>query len=294
MTAPERPNGEIIGHFTLTVPSKPLESDYVGPRSALFVPTEDLSGVGFVQSETNDVVVVTRDVSGLLETVSVKRQFGWRGKPTELDGGLESDYDRQQMIVYSFVTSGDSILSYARARTGDTRLAGKVSMGFGGYAEISDRTDIAQFGAEPSDDREFASHGVEDGSLSKGINREIEEELGISSDQVDLKVIGAFREIHPPESMQDRTKLPVGTVHTCIIAVADLSPDVSEITLQEEEIGHASWIKIKDAQSVVAAMDASPLLVVEDWTKIGISEFADILEELGKREPQQLPEIRIN
>jgi len=293
MAAPERPNDEIIGHFTLTVPSNPLESDYVGSRSALFVPTEELSGVGFFPSEINDVVVITKDVAGLLDTISEKRQFGWRGKPTELDGGLESDYDRQQMIVYSFVTSGDSVLIYERPRSSDSRLAGKASMGFGGHTETSDRTDIAQFGAEPSDDREFTSHGVEDGSLSKGINREIEEELGIQPHQADLKIIGAFREVHPQESLQDRTKLPVGTVHTCIIAIADLSPDVAEITLQDDEVGYAKWIKIKDIKPTLQLIELSDI-VVEDWTKIGTSEFADILDELGKREPQKLPEIRIN
>ncbi len=293
MAAPERPGDEIIGHFTLTVPSKPLESDYVGSRSALFVPTEELAGVGFVPSEINDVVVITRDAAGLLDTVSEKRQFGWRGKPTELDGGLESDYDRQQMIVYSFVTSGDSVLIYERPRSSDSRLAGKASMGFGGHTETSDRTDIAQFGAEPSDDREFTSHGVEDGSLSKGINREIEEELGIQPHQAELRIIGAFREVHPEENMQDRTNLPVGAVHTCIIALADLSPNVTEITLQEEEVGAAKWVKIQDVQDTIKEYETTGV-VVEDWTKIGTSEFADILGELGKREPQQLPEIRIN
>lgn len=293
MAAPERPNDEIIGHFTLTVPTKPLDSEYVGPRSALFVPTEKLESVGFVPSEINDVVVITRDVIGLLDSVSENRQFGWRGKPTELDGGLESDYERQQIIVYSFVMSGDSVLFYERPRSSDSRLAGKASMGFGGHTETNDRTDVALFGAEPSDDREFTSHGVEDGSLSKGINREIEEELGVPSDQVDLKVIGAFREIHPPESMQDRTKLPVGTVHTCIIAVADLSPDVTEITLQEEEVGAAKWIKIQDVHVAIDEYEESGV-IVEDWTRIGTSEFSDILGELGKREPQKLPEIKIN
>lgn len=293
MATPERPNNEVIGHFTLTVPSKPLEGDYVGSRSALFVPTEVLSGVGFTQSETNDVVVVTRDVSGLLDSVSENRQFGWRGKPTELDGGLESDYDRQQIIVYSFVTSGDSVLIYERPRSSDSRLAGKASMGFGGHTETSDRTDIAQFGAEPSDDREFTSHGVEDGSLSKGINREIEEELGILPHQADLKIIGAFREVHPEESLADRTKLPVGSVHTCIIALADLSPDVDEITLQEDEVGAAKWIKITEIRNVLSDYEASGV-VVEDWTKIGTSEFADVLGDLAKREPQKLPEIKIN
>jgi hypothetical protein len=74
MAAPERPNNEVIGHFTLTVPSKPLESDYVGPRSALFVPTDKLLGVGFEQSDIHDVVVATRDVDGLLTSVSENRE----------------------------------------------------------------------------------------------------------------------------------------------------------------------------------------------------------------------------
>ena len=292
MVAPER-SDEIIGHFTLSVPSKPLESDYVGSRSALFVPTEQLTGVGFVPSEINDVVVITRDVAGLLNTVSEKRQFGWRGKPTELDGGLESDYDRQQMIVYSFVTSGDSVLFYERPRSADARLAGKASMGFGGHTEAADKTDIAQFEGNPNESGDFNALGIEDGSLSKGINREIEEELGIRPHQAELKIIGAFREIHPQERLKDRTKLPVGTVHTCIIAFADLSPEVSEITLQQEEVGAAKWVKIQDVQTAIREYEASGV-VVEDWTKIGTSEFADILEKLGKRDPQKLPEIRID
>ncbi len=293
MAAPERPNNEVIGHFTLTVPTKPLEGDYVGPRSALFVATEHLADVGFVQSEINDVVVVTKDVAGLLDSVTENRRFRWRGKPTELDGGLETDYNAQQIIVYSFVTSGDSVLFYERPHSSDSRLAGKASMGFGGHTETTDRTDVAQFGVEPSDDREFTSHGVEDGSLSKGIHREIEEELSISSDKVDIKLAGAFREIHPQESLQDRTKLPVGTVHTCIIAVADLSPDVAEITLQAEEVGSAKWVKITDIQNVLSNYEASGV-IVEPWTKIGTSEFADVLGDLAKREPQKLPEIKIN
>lgn len=283
--------GELEGHFTITVPAKPQETDYDGNRSALFVEKNSLAVAGFVPSEINPHVMVTRTPEEVLDIVSANRKFGSRN---DIDGfkGLENDPNRQQMIVYTFIVGGDSVLLYRRATQGegDSRLSGNASIGFDGHTTVEDLNDIAIL--HELEPEKFIETQREDGSLRVGINRELEEELGLSPENVDLKVVGAFYEKYTDEEIADEGKIPVGSVHTCIIAAAQLLPEVTQITLQKEEIAEAKWVKISELPGAIEALKAQGV-IVENWTDIGVAEFEDILINMDG-EPRVLPRIEID
>ena len=284
--------GELEGHFTITVPASPKESDYNGPRSALFVSRENLLDTGFKPSEKTPHVFVTRQPEEVLDAVNENRNFGSRN---DFDGikGLENDPSRQQMIVYTLITSGDNVLLYRRAShgEGDSRLLGNASIGFGGHTGIDDLRDIVIL--EESGDSSFIEADRHDGSLKNGITREIEEELKVSRDQMDLKVVGAFYEEYTNEELQKMKDIPVGAVHTCIIASAELNLDVSEIHLQSDEIATAEWVKMTELNDKIKFLKEQGI-TVENWTTIGFEEFADILERNAEAESQNLPRIIID
>ena len=279
--------GEFLGNFTITVPSKPQETDYSGRRSALFIPKESLRGSGFIPSEVNKNVQVTRDAKSVLDAVNIDRAFGSRD---DIDGnlGLENDPMRQQMIVYTLITSGDNVLLYRRAQKGegDKRLAGNASIGFGGHTGVEDLKDI--FILEDIGQDTYIHVDKHDGSLRSGVARELAEELGISKDDVDLKVVGAFYEEYSEKELSESREIPVGAVHTCIIAKAELNSEVSKVTLQADEIAEAKWVKVSELNAEIEALKAAGV-TVENWTSISASEFGDILGNEGGRD--FLPEI---
>lgn len=283
-------SSEYLGNFTITIPASPKETDYVGSRSALFVPKDDLLDAGFKASQNNPHVFVTNQPQEVLNAVNENRNFGSRN---ELDGvkGLENDPARQQMIVYTLITSGDNVLLYRRASKGegDARLMGNASVGFGGHTGVEDLTDIAIL--EDIGDGGYIEADRHDGSLKVGVTREIEEELKVSKEQMDLAVIGAFYEEYSEEEMKDGN-IPVGAVHTCIIAKAELRPDVSEIHLQEDEIASAEWVKIKDLNTRIKDLKEEGVSV-ENWTTIGAQEFSYIFEATAETDVQSLPKIII-
>ncbi len=285
-------SAENLGHFTLSVPIPPKETDYVGAKSALFIPTENVVNSGFESSLVNPGIMVTRDAEILLSSIDEQsRNFGSRNT-AEAWGPLEMDPSRQQLIVYSLITSGDSMLLYRRASSGETRLSGNASVGFGGHTEAKDALEIGIFHELTEGSGEFIETERQDGSMRQAIDRELEEELGLRSDDVDLKVIGAFYEKFSEEELSDKNKIPVGSVHTCIIAAARISPDVAMITLQRDEIAEASWVKISDISNVLQALIEQGV-GVDNWTHIAVSEFEDVLKTFDG-EAVDLPEIVID
>jgi predicted NUDIX family phosphoesterase len=282
---------ENLGNFTITIPVSPKESDYTGRRSALFVPKENLLNAGFEQSGINPHVYVTRQPQEVLEAVNENRNFGSRDDVDKWKG-LENDPSRQQMIVYTLITSGDNVLLYRRASKGegDKRLMGNASIGFGGHTGVEDLKDIAIL--ESVGDGEYRESDRHDGSLKSGVTREIEEELRISKEQMDMKVVGAFYEEYSDQELNDDT-IPVGAVHTCIIANAELHSDVPEVHLQSDEIASAEWVKMKDLNTKLDSLKNEGV-IVENWTSIGSSEFADIMDRNMESDHQILPQIIID
>lgn len=280
--------GELLGNFTITVPVSPRESDYTGDRSALFVPTEDITGLEFSPSQKTPNVRVTRNPESVLDAVFSERKFGNR-RDTKGEKGLENDPSRQQMIVYTFITSGDSILFYRRAGQGDSRLSGNASIGFGGHTEFDDAAEIATL-VEKEESGEFVELKREDASLRLGIDRELTEELGLTRDDIKLSLAGAFYETFTEKELED--KIPVGAVHTCLIAIGQLESDVRRITLQDEEVALAEWVKIADIRSKLESLKSEGV-GVDNWTDIGLNEFEEVLADLSSREAVNLPEIVI-
>lgn len=282
---------ETIGNFTITVPGKPKETDFTGRRSALFVPKDSLVNVGFSPSEKNSHVMVTRNPGALLDIVSSQRQFGSRDD-SEAWKALENDPNSQQVIVYTLIKKGENVLLYRRATKGegDKRLSGNASVGFGGHTSVEDVSDIVFL--EEKESGEFGEVRREDGSLKRGVVRELTEELGLEMGDVDLKVLGAFYEEYSSDELKNSDKIPVGAVHTCIIAVAQLNDHVAQVKLQEDEIGEARWVKAEDLPSAIEALKKDGV-TVENWTDISINEFEDLLE-LDSNPSEKLPEIVIN
>jgi predicted NUDIX family phosphoesterase len=174
------------------------------------------------------------------------------------------------MIVYTLITSGDSVLLYRRAAKGegDSRLKGNASIGFGGHTGSEDLKDIVIL--EEVGNGGYIESDRQDGSLKSGVVRELEEELGVSKDKMDLKVIGAFYEEYSEKELKENREIPVGAVHTCVIAKAELAPEVAKITLETDEIAEAKWVKVSELNSEIEELKANGV-IVENWTAISAS-----------------------
>jgi len=259
---------ETIGNFTINVPGKPKETDFTGRRSALFVPKDSLVNVGFSPSEKTPHVMVTRNPGALLDIVSSQRQFGSKD---DIDAwkALENDPNSQQVIVYTLIKKGENTLLYRRATKGegDKRLSGNASVGFGGHTSTDDVSDIIFL--EEKKKGQFGEVRREDGSLKRGVVRELTEELGLEMKDIDLKVLGAFYEEYSSDELKNAGKIPVGAVHTCVIAVAELNDNVRQVRLQEDEIGEARWVKASDLPSALETLKKDGI-TVENWTDISI------------------------
>src|ERR1700761_9019878 len=119
----------------------------------------------------------------------------------------EQDPEIKQVIPYVLVFRGDSILRYRRTKlSGESRLHGQRSIGFGGHVSYLDGHAGRAFSVA-------VSPVV---AVDNCIGREIKEELGISYDVGHLKSVGAVN--------TDAT--PVGQVHYGMIFVLQIPDDV--------------------------------------------------------------------
>lgn len=147
------------------------------------------------------------------------------------------------LIGYVTVKLGDKYLSYSRENTGgETRLAGRRSIGIGGHTDIEDVV-ISEGG-----------HIDATSTLENSICRELEEEIGL-----DLFNIRAERF---DSLIVDRTD-EVGSVHLGVPLIIEIKSE-NEI-IKTDEVHDIQWLT---KEQLLADFDA-----YENWSKIVIESL---------------------
>lgn len=270
------------------LPSKEVETR---EKTALWIPTSVRDRLPFKPSKNFPNVSVLDDPVSLFSSVVHHGRFDRRYG----EGGLEDNPTRQQIIIYSMVTVGDHILVYQRASTddvqaedtdklGDSRLRGRVSVGFGGHTSANDHQEHMIENGILATLMPIVWPGVVLGtSLTRARLVELKEELGIPSEAIeDFKFLGGFFETFSEEELSDPKNIPVGSVHTGICGLVTLNPYVlrdAGLVCQRTEIAAAQWYPKAEVIEAITAMKAQGRKV-ESWTDIVLNEFLPPL--LGK------------
>lgn len=253
-------------------------------KTSFYVPTSTLltRDNGFEESQELPGVLISSDWRQIIRVMGVMGRYANRYG----EGGLEEDVSRQQTIFYTGVVVGDYILFYQRSQpeiiagipTGDPRLGGRFSIGFGGHKVEADRQ-IAErayllsslIWGDKGNDLTNAALGVDLGLL-----KEASEELGIEPEMIRrISVLGAF---HDPRIEDPSRKVQVGQVHTGIATILELDPQNTQYLKSKiSEIQRVWWVKLSDAEKVFNklmknfANGKGPK--VETWTEIMIRIF---------------------
>ncbi len=283
--------------FVLSIPHTIKAKKEVIPlpeKTSLFVPKEHLINEenGFEKSIFSGEVLVSRDIKKVLKTVfthgNIAKRYG--------EGGLEQDPARQQIIVYTMVTCQKHLLWYQRAELTtkkdevivEPRLQGRFSVGFGGHKT---RDDI-DLGREELFFLRDLLPGIE-GEIStliginKGLFSEVEEEIGLSRDQIkNLTILGAF---YDARFLDPLDKIQVEWAHTAIGAVIEIEPlFTNHLTFRLSEIKKAWWIPFegveKEFETRMLDWIEGKGPRVERWSEVLIKEFwQDYLSSLNKK-----------
>lgn len=159
----------------------------------------------------------------------------------------EQDSSLKQIIPYTIVTDGESVLSLRRLdKGGERRLHGKLSIGVGGHINPVDRE------AAPR-------HG--DDLIAAGAWREIEEELYIPED-AKMKVVGL---------VNDESN-PVGSVHLGVVHVAKVA-DVSCVKVKERDQLEGSFVSAGE----IKKRAADPEALMETWSSLVAERLDEII-----------------
>lgn len=148
-----------------------------------------------------------------------------------------------QILGYIVVKHGDEILSYARKHSGESRLLGSRSIGFGGHVDLEDYGFTAiQKGREPS----FVE------VLQYSVERELFEELQLDSiDETTIQFKGLIVD----------TTNHVGEVHRGLLSVIEVA-DKSAVT-STKETQDLLWQPLDELKKDVD--------LYEGWSQIAIA-----------------------
>lgn len=144
-----------------------------------------------------------------------------------------------QILGYIIVRSGNEILSYARKHSGEVRLLGSRSIGFGGHVDIEDAI--------------LNTNGSinADATLRRSIVRELEEELELSIDPSDCKYHGIIVD----------TTNSVGKVHRGLLCVIEVEDKTSVTSTKETQ--DLQWLSLHDLRADIE--------MYEPWSQIAIN-----------------------
>lgn len=150
-------------------------------------------------------------------------------------GDMEEDPSYKQLISYCIITNNDETLVYKRLEGGgETRLHGLLSIGVGGHMnDVEDEADI-------------------DGKLRVNAARELEEEVGLSSD--DVKNI----EVH---GLINDDGNDVGKVHIGLVLKIDVEKD--KVINNEEDTIALEWVK-NDVLETMSPYESWSELIIRD------------------------------
>ena len=150
-------------------------------------------------------------------------------------GDMEEDPSYKQLISYCIITNNDETLVYKRLEGGgETRLHGLLSIGVGGHMnDVEDEADI-------------------DGKLRVNAARELEEEVGLSAD--DVKNI----EVH---GLINDDGNDVGKVHIGLVLKIDVEKD--KVINNEEDTIALEWVK-NDVLETMSPYESWSELIIRD------------------------------
>ena len=150
-------------------------------------------------------------------------------------GDMEEDPSYKQLISYCIITNNDETLVYKRLEGGgETRLHGLLSIGVGGHMnDVEDEADI-------------------DGKLRVNAARELEEEVGLSAD--DVKNI----EVH---GLINDDGNDVGKVHIGLVLKIDVEKD--KVINNEEDTIALEWVK-NDILETMSPYESWSELIIRD------------------------------
>ena len=199
--------------------SKFDEQILVVKRDALF-DGETNAFNGFISKDDNRYKEIVKTFGGF----DVKRR-----------GDMEEDPGYKQLISYCIITNDDETLVYKRLEGGgDARLHGLLSLGVGGHMnDVETEADI-------------------DGKLRVNAARELEEEVGLSSD--DVKNI----EIHGLINDDDNE---VGKVHIGLVLKIDVEKE--KVINNEEDTIALEWVK-NDVLETMSPYESWSELIIRD------------------------------
>ncbi|WP_026859745.1 NUDIX domain-containing protein [Jeotgalicoccus psychrophilus] len=150
-------------------------------------------------------------------------------------GDMEEDPSFKQLISYCIIRNNDETLVYKRLDGGgETRLHGLLSIGVGGHMN------------------DVESEGDIDGKLRVNAARELEEEVGLSTD--DVKNI----EIHGLINDDDNE---VGKVHIGLVLKIDIEKD--KVINNEEDTIALEWVK-NDVLETMSPYESWSELIIRD------------------------------
>jgi len=168
--------------------------------------------------EDENVLVITRELFdrlGAFEGISLEPE---RYLPEILDPAnnfflsrdeAEEDPSHKQIIPYAIFRHEDRYLHYVRGGgSGEQRLASKGSIGIGGHINDSDH----------------ASSSLDKDTYTRGVEREIDEELNIVGDYHD-EIIGLIN-----DDSNDVGKVHLGVVHLFTLSGAEVTSNEDKIT----------------------------------------------------------------
>jgi predicted NUDIX family phosphoesterase len=159
----------------------------------------------------------------------------------------EQDSSLKQIIPYTVVTDGESVLSLRRLdKGGERRLHGKLSIGVGGHINPVDKESAPRYG---------------DDLIAAGAWREIEEELYIPQD-AKMKVVGL---------VNDESN-PVGSVHLGVVHVAKVD-DVGVVKVREREQLEGRFVSASD----IKKRAADPEALMETWSSLVAERLDEII-----------------
>ncbi|NLJ10838.1 MAG: NUDIX domain-containing protein [Treponema sp.] len=150
----------------------------------------------------------------------------------------------KQLIPYCLIQDQDgTFLSYERKGT-EKRLHGLMSLGVGGHINPVD------------------THSTQEAALAetlqKALNRELEEEIGLTPEKSDCTCLGLIHE--------DRT--PVGQVHIGIVYLVRTRKEHLRIG---EELGTIQWLRAENITHAMGAKDDTAEF--EYWSELAFSLY---------------------
>ena len=207
------------------------------------VPREKLFG----ENDENKFQGIMKDVDLTANIVEVLDEYSVSMRR----GDAEEDPAYKQVITYAVIAQGEKVFFYKRLLGGgESRLYGKKSIGVGGHMNAEEGHSFSQ-------------------SLLENLQRELDEEIKITTDPVVLKnlieagvtdEVQTMLEVGVLGFLNDETD-EAGVVHLGIVFVINLNEDTI-VTVRETEQLEGEMILIEDLKK------SEHYDSLENWSKI--------------------------